>query len=157
MSVLTGFPGVATTREPLQGRRGLHRFMMLTATVSLLVAGCSGETSPSSPAVADPKPGSPRVVFFAEGSGTASGAVTMRSESGGTIQLDVALPMTNTQTGTAGLESTLFKRGAGLYISLQNSEAAGSVTCRIEVDGKVIDEATSSGGYKIASCVGKVP
>lgn len=154
---MTGFPGVATTREPLQGRRGLHRFMMLTATVSVLVAGCSGETSPSSPAVADPKPGSPRVVFFAEGSGTASGAVTIRSESGGVIQLDVALPMVNTQTGTAGLESTLFKRGASLYISLQNSEAAGSVTCRIEVDGKKVDEATSSGAYKIATCQGQVP
>lgn len=157
MSVLTGFPGVATTRGPLQGRRGLRRFMMLTATVSLLVAGCSGETSPSSPAVADPKPGSPRVVFFAEGSGTASGAVTIRSESGGVIQLDVALPMTNTQTGTAGLESVLFKRGADLYMSLTNSEAAGSVTCRIEVDGKVVDEATSTGGYKVVSCQGRVP
>jgi hypothetical protein len=35
--------------------------------------------------------------------------------------------------------------------------AVGSVTCRIEVDGRVVDTATSSGAYKIATCVGLVP
>lgn len=150
-------PAVATSRAYLPKRRSNRRNMMLMATIGFLVAGCSSGATPSSPAAADPKPGSPRVVFYAEGSGTKSGAVTMRSESGGVIQLDVALPMTNTQTGTAGLESVLFKRGADLYMSLQNSEAAGSVTCRIEVDGKKVDEATSSGAYKIATCQGRVP
>jgi hypothetical protein len=97
------------------------------------------------------------VVFFAEGSGTASAAVTMRTESGGSIQLDVGLPMTNTETGKRGIGSDKFKRGDPLSIVLRNSEAGGSVTCRIEVDGQVIDEATSSGPYKVVTCAGKVP
>jgi hypothetical protein len=97
------------------------------------------------------------VVFYAEGEGTKSAAVTMQSESGGTLQKDVALPMADEATGQPGVASDGFKHGAHLYLSLQNSEAAGSVTCRIEVDGKVVDEATSSGAYKIATCVGKVP
>lgn len=99
----------------------------------------------------------PHVVFFAEGEGTTSAAVTMRTETGGTIQKDVALPMGNVETGEPGVPSDRFKRGGHLYMSLQNSEAAGSVTCRIEVDGKVIDEATSSGAYKVVSCTGQVP
>jgi hypothetical protein len=96
-------------------------------------------------------------VFFAEGQDTESGAVTFRSESGGTIQQDVALPMTNTKTGQPGIASDQFRRGATLYMSLQNSEGVGSVTCRIEVNGQVVDTATSSGAYKIATCVGTVP
>jgi hypothetical protein len=116
----------------------------------LVLAGCSGGGEPAAPAA-------PHVVFYGEGAGTKSGAVTMRTESGGTIQLNVALPMRNTDTGEPGLGSDKFKPGDQLYVSLQNREAAGSVTCRIEVDGKVIDEATSSGGYKVVSCTGKVP
>jgi hypothetical protein len=81
----------------------------------------------------------------------------MRSESGGTIQKDVALPMGNPTTGELGLATQGFKRGAALYLSMQNMEAVGSVTCRIEVDGQVVDTATSSGAYKIATCVGTVP
>ena len=96
-------------------------------------------------------------MFFAEGDGTKSAAVTMRTESGGTIQKDVALPMGNVETGVPGVPSEGFKRGAFLYMSLQNSEAAGSVTCRIEVDGKKIDEATSSGAYKVVTCQGTMP
>ena len=73
------------------------------------------------------------------------------------IQKDVALPMTNTSTGQPGIGSDKFKRGAPLSIVLRNSEAGGSVTCRIEVDGEVVDEATSSGAFKVVTCAGKVP
>ncbi|MFC5268407.1 hypothetical protein ACFPJ1_40410 [Kribbella qitaiheensis] len=100
---------------------------------------------------------SPKVVFYGEGTGTSGAAVTMKTETGGTIQLDVSLPIRNAETGELGMMSERFKRGDFLYISAQNKGEAGSITCRIEVNGKVIDEATSSGAYKIASCQGKVP
>lgn len=129
--------------------------MVLAATVFIVpLTGCTGEPT-SVPVTSAASP--PHVVFFAEGTGTKSAAVTMQSESGGTIQKDVALPMGNATTGVPGVPSDLFKRGASLYLSLQNSEGFGSVTCRIEVDGKVVDSATSSGAYKIATCVGIVP
>lgn len=149
-------PDVATIQEPPLRRRRRLQNMMLTATVFFVAVACSGnkpETAPKTQAPAT----APHVVFYAEGQGTVSGSITLRTESGGTVQKDVALPMTDTATGTAGVSSFLFKRGASLYISVQNKAAAGSVTCRIEVDGKEIDKATSSGAYKIASCVGKVP
>jgi hypothetical protein len=130
--------------------------MMLAATMCIMLplAGCSGVPAsvPVTPAASPPQ-----VVFFAEGTGTKAGAVTMRSESGGTIQKDVALPLHNATTGVLGLASDRFRRGDSLYLSLQNSEGSGSVTCRIEVDGAVVDTATSSGAYKIATCVGRVP
>jgi hypothetical protein len=96
-------------------------------------------------------------VFYGEGAGTTGAALTMRSETGGVIQKDVALPIVNTATGETGLKSVLFKRGAFLYMSLQNKADTGSVTCRIVVDGEKIDEATSTGPYKVVTCQGKVP
>lgn len=151
MSDWAGFPDGRNTREPLHWRRG-RCALTVTGTVAflLIVAGCSGDGSAS-------VSGPPQVVFFAEGSGTSAAAVTMRTESGGVIQMDVALPMTNADTGKPGIGSDKFKRGDPLSILAQNKEGGGSVTCRIEVDGKVIDEATSTGGYKVVTCAGKVP
>jgi len=151
MSDWAGFPDGRNTREPLHWRRG-RWLLTLTGTLAflLIVAGCNGDGSAS-------VSGPPQVTFFAEGSGTAAGAVTMQTEKGGVIQKDVALPMTNTSTGQPGIGSDKFKRGDQLSIVLVNKEGGGSVTCRIEVDGKVIDEATSSGAYKVVTCRGKVP
>jgi hypothetical protein len=44
-----------------------------------------------------------------------------------------------------------------VYLSVQNQNAAGSVTCRILLDGMVVSENTSTGGYVIATCQGRVP
>lgn len=128
----------------------------MAAAGALVLAACSHQ---SDAATQTPSPASavPHVVFFAEGDGTKAGAVTFLTESGGTIQKDVALPLTDMSKGTPGLSSDKFKRGAPLSMVLQNKEAAGSVTCRIEVDGNKIDEATSTGAYALASCAGKVP
>lgn len=126
--------------------------VVLAALMLAVAASCSGTEAKPDPA---PKP--PHVVFYAEGTGTTTGAVTLVSESGGTVQKDVKLPAVDETTGTPGIASDAFKSGARLYISLQNKEASGKVTCRIEVDGKVIDQATSEGGYKIAACRGQVP
>lgn len=135
------------------------------AVAGLTMTGCSSEdeptTAPVSSAPTTAATSRPDVVFFAEGVGTKAGAVTMRSESGGTIQKDVALPMGDAETGVPGITSNGFTRGAFVYMSLQNKESSGSVTCRIEakIDGqvKVVDEATSEGAYKVVSCQGRVP
>jgi hypothetical protein len=63
------------------------------------------------------------VVFFAEGTGTKSAELTFRSESGGTLQKDAALPLHNPTTGEVGVASDKFRRGDSLYMSMQNSEA----------------------------------
>lgn len=134
---------------------------LVAAILVLAVTGCSSDdeptTAPVPSATTTTAASPPEVVFFAEGTDTKSGSITLRTESGGTIQKDVALPMTNTSTGKPGLASTQFKSGDFLYISLQNSQGYGSVTCRIEVDGVELDKATSSGGYKIASCQATMP
>lgn len=136
--------------------------MAVIAIVGLAVTGCSSSNddkttaAPVSSTRTAPA-GHAKVAFFAEGEGTKSGSITMRSESGGTIQKDVALPMGNPTTGEMGISSDSFKQGDFLYISLQNSEASGSVTCRIEVDGVKLDEETSSGGYKVVSCQATLP
>lgn len=128
---------------------------MLAISLTVAATACSTpEPAPQTPA---PAPGNPHVVFYAEGEGTTTGAVTLVTEAGGTLQKDVHLPAGDETTGVPGIASDSFKRGAHLYISLQNKEAAGSVTCRIEVDGKIIDRATSEGAYKIAACRGQVP
>jgi hypothetical protein len=46
------------------------------------------------------------------------------------------------------------ERGAFLYLSAQNQNDYGAVTCEIWVDGIKWRESTSSGAYKIVSCSG---
>lgn len=128
--------------------------MMLTATVFFLTtsAGCSDSPDTSAPA----PPPKHTVKFFAEGTETKWAAVTMRTESGGVTQFNPDLPM-KTKAGDLGLTYDTYPSGSQLYFSMQNKEAYGTVTCRIVVDGKTVDEATSSGGYAIATCQGQVP
>ena len=43
--------------------------------------------------------------------------------------------------------------GTPLYYSVTAQlQGGGSVSCKIEVDGKVISQSTATGGYNIASC-----
>lgn len=89
--------------------------------------------------------------------GARSASITLQTSDGGTSQQSgVALPLT-TKAGTTGLEYSGFERGDFVYLSVQNGDAAGSVTCRIVVDGNVISENTSDGGYTIATCSSRVP
>jgi hypothetical protein len=82
----------------------------------------------------------------AYGSGR-TGMVTAQAP-GGTTQRTGLLPITGTY---------MFHSGDFVYLSVQNQQPAGSVTCRITVDGTVVSENTSTGGYTIASCKGRVP
>lgn len=80
--------------------------------------------------------------------GGRSGLVTAQTVAG-TTQGTGLLPFSDTIRD--------FHRGDFVYISVQNQQPAGSVTCRITVDGTVVSENTSTGAYAIATCQGKVP
>jgi hypothetical protein len=82
----------------------------------------------------------------ASGSGR-TGMVTAQAPDGGTTQQTGLLPITGTFT---------FSSGDFVYLSVQNGQGLGSVTCRITVDGVVVSENTSDGGYTIATCQGRV-
>lgn len=77
-----------------------------------------------------------------------TGSVTMQTSSG-TVQSTATLPAT--------FNPGILHSGDFVYVSVQNGQGAGSVTCRITVDGVAVSENTSSGGYTIASCQGTVP
>lgn len=81
--------------------------------------------------------------------GGRTGAYTMQTDSGGSSRGNSALPVTRTLTD--------FHTGDFVYLSVQNQDAAGSVTCRITVDGAVVSGNNSTGGYTIATCEGRVP
>lgn len=126
--------------------------MMLSATISFLslATACSG----SPPAATQPT--THEVWYRADGDGTKTASYTLRSEDGGTVQGDINLPLTN-QQGETGLTFTGFKSRDFVYLSVQNSSDAGSITCQIFVDGVQISSNTSDGAYKIATCQGRVP
>lgn len=105
-------------------------------------------------------PSTHTVVYQADASGARgarSGDITLRTADGGTSQqAGVGLPLM-TKAGDTGLTYSGFKPGDFVYLSIRNADSAGSVTCRILVDGNVISENTSSGAYTIATCSSRVP
>jgi hypothetical protein len=78
---------------------------------------------------------------------TGSADLTYQNAQGGTEQKNVKPPWESKFTA---------KPGAFLYVSAQNQWDAGSITCEILVDGTVVKTSTSDGGYKIASCSGRL-
>jgi len=85
----------------------------------------------------------------AHGSGR-TGDITLQTDAGGTAQQAGAkLPLTASYAS--------FHSGDFVYLSVQNQDYAGTVTCRITIDGKVASENTSSGAYTIAACQARVP
>lgn len=101
------------------------------------------------------------VTYEADSEGTAAGSITLDTPTG-TQQEEVALPL-KSQAGDTGLTFPT-QPGAFVYLSVQNHNDSGSVTCRITIKtvtgnlevSRVISENTSSGGHVIASCKGRV-
>ncbi len=125
------------------------------AVVALAVlAGCGNgvtikEAKPTEPPQARP------VTFYVEGKGTRSADLTIGIGSDTTQAADRRVPLGSDDA--EGLTVDAFP-GDFLYISAQrNSDNGGTITCRIEVDGIVIDEGSSVGAYTIASCKARMP
>jgi hypothetical protein len=136
---------------------GIIAVIALLAVLVQLGQGPAVDASTSSTGGATPRSMTHTVSYEADGDGTDSGHYTLRSPDGGTRQMSGAmLPLTN-KAGGAGLQMDGFRSGDFVYLSIQNENGYGSVTCRIVVDGQIISENTSSGGYTIASCQGRVP
>jgi hypothetical protein len=127
------------------------------AVAGLLLSGCGGSAKEpaSSVPVAAYTPTVHKVIYAAEGEGPKTASYTWRSPTG-TEQVEADLPLA-TKDGQVGLHIDGFGSGDFLYLSVQNRESFGSVTCQIIVDGVEVSSNTSSGGYAIASCQGKVP
>jgi hypothetical protein len=98
------------------------------------------------------------VLFEVSTSGDAAGRsvdITMKTPAGGTSQQSgVRLPLTRKDGSPF---SFIAQSGDFVYLSAQNNQAYGDVTCTIRVDDQVLQTATSSGEYVIASCSGTVP
>lgn len=78
--------------------------------------------------------------------GTARSAdLTYQNAEGDTVQKTIHTPW------RLNLEAA---PGAFLYLSAQNNNASGSVTCRIYVTGQLVRHATSTGAYKICDVSG---
>jgi hypothetical protein len=88
-----------------------------------------------------PPPPPASVTYDLTGQGTVS--VTLQNESGGTEQFDTPLPYHRDLGGVSGF----------VYISAQLNNT-GTVTCEIKQGDTVIQNATSSGQYVIATCSG---
>jgi hypothetical protein len=97
----------------------------------------------AAPAPAPPPPPPPSVTYDLTGQGTVS--VTMQNKSGGTEQYETRLPYHLDLGGLSGF----------VYISAQLQDS-GTVTCEIKQGEQVIQTATSTGQYVIATCSGYV-
>lgn len=116
--------------------------------VIAVLSGCGSSTGTAAES-------RPTVIFDVTGSTQDSASFTIRTPSGGTKQGTFDLPLTNT-TGTHGLRSAGYSSGDFLYLSAQLN-GSGDITCKITVDGAVIDESTSTGDYVITTCQGTMP
>lgn len=97
------------------------------------------------------------VIYEAEG--TASHAdVTMETPTG--VQQDTPdIPIEIVSGPRAGERGYMFRFRSGdyVYMSAQNQDSSGTISCRITAGGVVISENESRGGYAIATCSGTVP
>jgi hypothetical protein len=73
--------------------------------------------------------------------------ITYENSTGGTEQNTVTIPWTS--------PSWEVHDGDFLYISAQNNDELGSVTCEIRIDGIMVKQSKSEGAYVIATCSGR--
>lgn len=129
--------------------------LLVTASCAWLVFFSGNDPSPSSefdlPDSSGPEPTSRptnlMVIYTVTGSAS-SVDLTIENESGNTEQhSEVDLPYQ---------KSFRTEPGQFVYVSAQNNDESGSVECKITVDGRTLETASSSGAYVIASCGGLV-
>jgi hypothetical protein len=85
------------------------------------------------------------VIYTVEGDGPVS--LTLTNEHGGIEQSTVELPYRRVLH---------LAKGDHVHLAAQN-EGRGQITCRIEVEGKMVSTSTSEGEFHIAVCDGMVP
>lgn len=115
--------------------------------------GKSSSTRDDTPAVIPVAPATDavEVTYRVFGSGTTEADLTFENAQGGTEQ--------RSSQDIEPVWETTFKAKSGqfVYLSAQNKNDAGSVTCEIRVDGGAFKHSVSDGAYAIATCNGLVP
>lgn len=147
-----------------------HAALALTATATLLsgcgsaqyggaptnspgpaAVGASTALSPNSTSRPRPMATKAEVLYLVRGTAT-SADLTMKTPTGTSQQSDIAVPL-ETKSGKTGLEYQ-FDYGEFVYISAQNKDKSGTISCVIQVDGIAVSTNQSSGAYAIATCDG---
>lgn len=123
--------------------------MSLVAIAALSSGGGAGSAFSTTPKTHT-------VTYRVEGSASVAD-ITYENAFGDTSQeSDIDVPLTRERDGGQGLILNDMEKGDFLYISAQNGDDSGSITCIIEVDGVVVKTNTSRGGYTIATCSGRL-
>lgn len=146
------FNGVGTTIQALRDSENCVIRIAEARAGAMVSAKCANHQAGSATPVASVAPpplpaGVHRVEYSISGSAGAVG-LTYRNATGGTEQRDVGLP---------GSLSFNALAGQFVYISAQNRTNSGDVHVSITVDGGLLQQATSSTPYGIASASGSVP
>lgn len=138
---------------------------IMTAIIGILIVLCllgnvvNGDSKPSAETVASsaPRVYVPRAsyapatyeVTYSVGGSTTAASLTYENEGGNAEQ--------KAQVGVPWATTFRVESGAFLYVSAQNKNESGSITCEIKLDGAVIEQASSDGAYTIATCSGSAP
>ena len=117
-------------------------FVVIAFSMLYVVFGCGGTSS-------YPPPKSDYTVKYdvIGESGCRAASLTYENAQGGGEQFDAKLPFSKYYT---------MEKGSFAYISAQNDNDRGKITCRIYVDGVEWKKSTSSGAYVISTCSGLV-
>lgn len=125
----------------------MRYFLLLCAF--LLACGNARPVQPAQPTAQPTAPIMHTVTYQIGGTGRSRVDLTYRNASGNSQQETINVPW-----------SIEFQAPAGQFVYLSGQLAVkgkSTVTCKILVDGQVVEEAESEGEYVIASCSGSVP
>ena len=95
---------------------------------------------------------SDQVHYEVTGDVTTTADITYATPTGTSQEQGAELPLTD-DYGETGITYS-YTDGQFIYISAQNDEEYGSVTCKIFVDGNLVSSNTADGAYAIATCNG---
>lgn len=122
--------------------------MIIIGVILILMIGdSSGSSGNTSSGISRPsEKTSYKVKYEIPGTAT-SVSITLQNAQGGTEQGDYKVPFSQIFT---------FQSGEYVYISAQNNDDHGTVTCKIYVDGVEVKSSTSTGAFVIATCRGSL-
>lgn len=123
--------------------------MALGVIIILFAIGGGGSSSRGNVPIAPQVPVSYEITYQVEEGSRAS--VTYRNAQDNTEQKDVMIFPNRPWQASYTMEY-----GDFAYISAQNGDDWGGVTCKILVDGVLWQQASSDGAYTIATCSGSV-
>lgn len=144
----------AQQSPPRKSRKGPFAFFGCggLAAIFILIVILASHSSPSSSAPAAGVQQTQAAAPPAQSSAPAGAAQTVTYVVTGSAADVTYGPAGSDSSGTVPMHLTK-PLGTPLYVSVSAQlQGAGSVSCKIEVDGKTVSSSTATGGYNIASC-----